>query len=281
MSCAVIPPMLPDGSPVHTESTSSRIIGFPEKGPEMTAAIRTREISSARGRRNSMKKLVLMVLCVCLSLPMLAQEKEQQRLTDSYNVLHEILGMPDKGIPTDLLNKAECVIVVPSMKKAAFIVGASYGRGVMMCRGGENFRGPWSAPAMFALEGGSFGFQAGGQATDYVILVMNEKGARSVMSSKVKLGGDASIAAGPVGRTTTAETDIVMNAEMLSWSRAKGIFGGVSLTGSTIRSDDDANKNLYGKELNAKQIIVQKEVKATPGGVKLEKLLNKYSPKHM
>ena len=228
-----------------------------------------------------MKRIYLMMLCLCMALPAVAQEKEQQRLTDSYNVLHDILGMPDKGIPTDLLNKSECVIVVPSMKKAAFIVGASYGRGVMLCRGGENFRGSWSAPAMFALEGASFGLQAGGSGTDYVILVMNEKGARSVMSSKVKLGGDASVAAGPVGRTTTAETDIVMNAEMLSWSRAKGVFGGISLTGSTIRSDDDANKNLYGKELNAKQIIVQKEVKATPGGVKLENLLNKYSPKHL
>lgn len=228
-----------------------------------------------------MKKIYWLVLCVCVALPGLAQDKEQQRLTDSYNVLHEILGMPDKGIPRDLLNKSECVIVVPSMKKAAFIVGASYGRGVMLCRGGENFRGPWSTPALFALEGASFGLQAGGSGTDYVILVMNEKGARSVMSSKVKLGGDASVAAGPVGRTTTAETDIVMNAEMLSWSRAKGLFGGVSLTGSTIRSDDDANKNLYGKELNAKQIIVQKEVKATPEGLKIEKLLDKYSPKHL
>jgi lipid-binding SYLF domain-containing protein len=229
-----------------------------------------------------MKRIwLLLLLSFCVALPAIAQEKEQQRLTDSYNVLRDILGMPDKGIPRDLLNKSECVIVVPSMKKAAFIVGASYGRGVMLCRGGEEFKGPWSAPAMFALEGASFGLQAGGSGTDYVILVMNEKGARSVMSSKVKLGGDASVAAGPVGRTTTAETDIVMNAEMLSWSRSKGIFGGISLTGSTIRSDDDANKNLYGKELNAKQIIVEKAVKATPQGLKIEKLLDKYSPKHM
>src|SRR5215831_13938847 len=187
-----------------------------------------------------MKRWLLFALCGCLALPIVAQEKEAQRLTDSYNVMKEIIDIPDKGIPHDLLNKAECVVVVPSMKKAAFIVGASYGRGVMTCRGGANFRGAWSAPAMFALEGGSFGLQAGGQATDYVILVMNEKGARSVMSSKVKLGADASIAAGPVGRTTSAETDIVMNAEMLSWSRARGVFGGVSLAGSTMRSDDGA-----------------------------------------
>lgn len=228
-----------------------------------------------------MKRCVAIAVCLLFALSAFAQEKEDQRLKDSYNVLHDILGMPDKGIPRDLLNKSECVIVVPSMKKAAFIVGASYGRGVMTCRSGENFRGKWSAPAMFALEGGSFGLQAGGSATDYVILVMNEKGARSVMSSKVKLGGDASIAAGPVGRSTTAETDIVMNAEMLSWSRAKGVFAGISLAGSTIRSDDDANKNLYGKELNAKQIIVQGAVKTPPAGLPLVNMLNKYSPKHL
>jgi lipid-binding SYLF domain-containing protein len=214
-------------------------------------------------------------------LTLVAQEHEQQRLKASYEVLHDILGMPDKGIPRDLLNKADCVIVVPSMKKAAFIVGASYGRGTMLCRSGENFRGLWSAPAFFALEGGSFGLQAGGEATDYVILVMNEKGARSVMSSKVKLGGDASVAAGPVGRTTSAETDIVLTAEMLSWSRNRGLFAGVSLAGSTIRSDDDANKNLYGRELNAKQIIVQKEVKTPAAGAPLVKLLNGVSPKHL
>ena len=228
-----------------------------------------------------MKRIMAVAFCVCLALPLFAQEKETQRLKDAYNTLHDILGMPDKGIPRDLINKSECVIVVPSMKKAAFIVGASYGRGTMLCRSGANFRGPWSAPAFYALEGGSFGFQAGGESTDYVILVMNEKGARSVMTSKVKLGGDASVAAGPVGRTTSAETDIVMNAEMLTWSRAKGIFGGVSLTGSTLRSDDDANKNLYGKSLNAADIIEKNEVKATPAGVPLVHLMNSISPKHL
>ena len=151
----------------------------------------------------------------------------------------------------------------------------------MTCRSGENFRGPWSAPAFFALEGASFGLQAGGEATDYVILVMNEKGAKSVMASKVKLGGDASVAAGPVGRTTSAETDIVMNAEMLAWSRAKGVFAGVSLEGSTIRSDDSANKNLYGKEVNAKQIIIQKEEKTPDAGKQLIALLDKTSPKRL
>jgi len=227
-----------------------------------------------------MKRRFAVTLCVCLTLPLVAQQKEQDRLRASYTVMTEILGTPDKGIPRDLLNKAECVVVFPSVKKAAFVVGASYGRGVMTCRSGENFRGPWTAPAMFAIEGGSFGFQIGGQATDFVLLIMNEQGAKSVMSSKVKIGGDASAAAGPVGRTTSAETDIVMKAEILSWSRARGIFAGVSLTGSTLRSDDDANNNLYGKDLNAKQIILQREAQTPAAGKQLIALLDKVSPKH-
>lgn len=233
-----------------------------------------------------MRKFLTILLCLGLAAPLLAADKpkgatEQERLTASYDVLKAILGAPDKGIPRDLLNKAECVIVVPSVKKAAFIVGASYGRGVMTCRTGPDYRGLWSAPAMYAIEGGSFGFQAGGSATDYVILVMNEQGAKSVLTSKVKLGGDASVAAGPVGRTTSADTDIVMKAEMLSWSRAQGVFAGVSLSGSTLRSDDDANKNLYGKDLNATQIIVDKAVTTPPSGKPLISLLDKASPKHM
>ena len=161
-----------------------------------------------------MKQWFMVALYMCFSLPVVAQHREQDRLKQSYLVLEEVLGMPDKGIPRDLLSKAECVVVFPSVKKAAFVVGASYGRGVMTCRSGENFRGPWSAPAMFAMEGGSFGFQIGGQATDFVLLVMNEKGARSVMSSKVKLGADASIAGDPVGRTTChAGRDLVLFAE--------------------------------------------------------------------
>jgi SH3 domain-containing YSC84-like protein 1 len=228
-----------------------------------------------------MKKLIGFMLCLCFALPLLAQDKETARLKESYDVLKAVIGMPDKGIPRDLLNKSECVIVVPSVKKAAFIVGASYGRGVMTCRTGGEFRGPWSAPAFYAIEGGSFGLQAGGQATDYVLLVMNEQGAKSVMTSKVKLGGDASVAAGPVGRATSAETDIVMKAQILSWSRNSGIFAGVSLQGSTLRSDDDANKNLYGKDLNAKQIIMEGAVKTPPAGKQLIGLLNRMSPKHM
>jgi lipid-binding SYLF domain-containing protein len=228
-----------------------------------------------------MKKLLAVALCMCFVLPAFAQQKEADRLHESYLVLKAVVGMPDKGIPRDLLNKADCVIVVPSVKKAAFIVGASYGRGVMTCRSGAEFRGPWGAPAFFAIEGGSFGLQIGGQATDFVLLVMNEKGAKSVMTSKVKLGGDASVAAGPVGRATSAETDIVMNAEILSWSRNKGLFAGISLAGSTLRSDDDANKNLYGQDVNAKQIILEKAVKTPPAGKSLVTLLNKTSPKHM
>ena len=171
--------------------------------------------------------------------------------------------------------------MVPAVKKAAFIVGASYGRGVMTCRSGANFRGPWTAPAFYAIEGGSFGLQAGGEATDFVLLIMNEQGANSVLSSKVKLGGDASVAAGPVGRATSAETDIVMKAEILSWSRNRGLFAGVSLEGSTLRSDDDANKNLYGKELNAKQILRENAVKTPAAGKPLVSLLDELSPKHL
>src|SRR5262252_6238290 len=225
------------------------------------------------------KNWLFLALCFCIGLPVIAQEKEDHRLQESYDVLRDVLNTPDKGIPHDLLNKAKCVIVVPSMKKGAFIVGASYGRGVMVCRSGEDFTGAWSAPAMFALEGGSFGFQAGGEATDYVILEMNDKGARSVMSSKVKLGGEASVAAGPVGRTSSAETDVALNAEMLSWSRSKGVFGGVSLAGSTIRSDDEANKKLYGKDVNAKEIIMQRDVKTPPKGRSLDQLLTSTSPR--
>jgi len=228
-----------------------------------------------------MRKYLAAVLALCMATPLFAQQKEQERLRDSYNVLREILGAPDKGIPHDLLNKADCVVVFPSVKKAAFIVGGSYGRGVMTCRSGANFRGRWSAPAFFALEGGSFGLQIGGQATDFVLLVMNEKGAKSVMTSKVKLGGDASVAAGPVGRAASAETDVVMNAEILSWSRNKGVFAGISLEGSTLRSDDDANKNLYGKDINAQQIILHGAVKTPPSGSGLISLLNRVSPKHI
>ena len=227
-----------------------------------------------------MKMLLTSLMCLCCAVSVLGQKKEEDRLKESADVLKEIMGMPEKGIPRDLLDKAECVVVFPSVKKAGFGIGASYGRGAIVCRTGEDFRGPWSAPAMFALEGASIGFQIGGEATDFVLLVMNEKGANSVMSSKVKLGADASAAAGPVGRTTSAETDIAMKAEILSYSRARGIFGGISLAGSTLRSDGGANKNLYGKELDAKQIVRENKVTVPSAAKPLIDVLEQSSPKH-
>jgi SH3 domain-containing YSC84-like protein 1 len=229
-----------------------------------------------------MKRILAVAICVGMALPVLAQdtEKVDDRLTASAQVLKEILATPDKGIPKDLLDKSECVLVYPSVKKGAFIVGASYGRGVITCRTGANLNGPWSAPAMFALEGASFGLQIGGQATDFVLLIMNDSGAQSVLKSKVKLGADASIAAGPVGRNTSAETDIVLKAQILSWSRAQGIFAGISLAGSTMRSDDGANKTLYGKDLTATQIIRDRAVKAPASARPLLSLLNRVTPHH-
>lgn len=227
-----------------------------------------------------MKRMVAAAMCIGLAFPLFAQEKEAQRLKDSADVLRQILATPDKGIPKDLLNKADCVVVYPSVKKAAFVVGGSYGRGVITCRSGQTFNGPWSAPAMFALEGASFGLQIGGQATDFVLLVMNEQGANSILSSKVKLGADASIAAGPVGRNASAETDVVLKAQILSYSRARGVFAGISLAGSTVRSDDDANKNLYGKKLTARQIVREGAVQPTPAARPLLHVLNAASPHH-
>jgi len=227
-----------------------------------------------------MKRLLAIAICMSFAVPLYAQTKEDERLKASYDVLKQVLATPDKGIPRDLLNKSECVLIYPSVKKGAFIVGASYGRGAITCRTGANLNGPWSAPAMFALEGASFGLQAGGQATDFVLLIMNDKGAQTVLKSKVKLGADASIAAGPVGRTTSAETDVVMQAQILSWSRSQGIFAGVSLAGSTMRSDDGANKDLYGKDLTATQIVRGGAVKPTAAAAPLLGLLNRVSPRH-
>ncbi|SPF47297.1 conserved exported hypothetical protein [Candidatus Sulfotelmatobacter kueseliae] len=204
-------------------------------------------------------------------------EHEQDRVKDAGAVMKEILNIPD-DIPQDLLDKAECVIVLPSVKKGAFGVGASYGRGVMVCRSGEHYTGKWGAPALYALEGVSIGFQLGGQATDFVLLVMNPKGARSLLSSKVKLGADASAAAGPKGRTAEGATDIVMNAEILSYSRNKGLFAGVSLEGSTLRSDGSANEKLYGKKLTAKEIIREGKVGIPACAHDLVSLLDTKSP---
>ncbi len=206
-------------------------------------------------------------------------EKESDRLVNSATALKEIFGMPD-SIPQELLDKAECVIVFPSVKKVALGLGGSYGRGVISCRGGSAFDGGWSAPAMFALEGASFGFQLGAQATDFVLLVMNNRGADSVLGSKVKLGADASAAAGPKGRTAGAATDIVMQAEILTYSRARGLFAGVSLEGSTLRSDGDANERLYGRKIEAREIVRQPT--AMPSGARpLVSVLNARSPRNL
>ena len=207
------------------------------------------------------------------------QEKDEDRLKNCGTVLKEVLDVPD-DIPQDLLDKGDCVVIYPSVVKAAFIVGASYGRGAMTCRKGENFRGPWGAPTMMALEGGSFGLQIGGEATDFVLLVMNESGARGILAGKVKLGGDASVAAGPVGRNTSAETDVTMRSEILSYSRARGVFVGVSLEGSTIRPDNDANEQIYGRKLPARDIVLSGRVPAPSAARQLISTLDAKTPHH-
>jgi SH3 domain-containing YSC84-like protein 1 len=197
------------------------------------------------------------ILCLGLIASVWADsgEKEKDRIKESENVLKDILEAPDKGVPLDVMDGTKCAIVVPSLKKAAFIVGGSYGRGVMMCRTGENFKGPWSPPIMMATESGSLGFQIGGEGVDVVILVLNDDGARTLMRSKVKLGADASVAAGPVGRTAEASTTGSMKAQMLSYSRSRGVFAGVSLSGASLRVDNDADQSLYGEKVTAEQIM--------------------------
>jgi len=194
--------------------------------------------------------------------------------------MKEIMDIPD-NIPQSLLDKADCVIVIPSVLKAAFIIGGSYGRGAMTCRSGDNFQGPWGAPTMMALEGGSFGFQLGAQATDFVLLVMNERGASSILNSKVKLGADASAAAGPVGRDAEADTDVTLRAEVLTYSRARGLFAGISLEGSTLRPDNDANERIYGKKLDAKEIALHGAVPVPPSAKLMTDTLNQRTPKNL
>src|SRR6202045_3430791 len=229
-----------------------------------------------------MRKTIVIVVASFLACPTFAadQTREQKRLEACGQVLKEILNIPD-GIPKDLLGKAECVVVIPSVLKFAIGIGGDFGRGAITCRTGEHFTGRWSAPALFALEGANIGFQLGGQATDFVLLIMNNKGANSILGSKVKLGADASAAAGPKGRSAAADTDIVMKAEVLSYSRTRGLFAGVSLEGSTLRSDGSANKKLYGRELSAKNIVREGEVGVPASGRELIALLNKESPKNL
>lgn len=226
-----------------------------------------------------MKTVLLLMVMVLAALPATAQKDENKRIENAGTVMTEILNVPD-DVPQDLLDKAECVIVLPSVKKFAIGFGGSYGRGVMTCRSGKDFSGPWSAPSMMGLEGGSFGLQLGGQATDFVLLVMNSRGASSILSSKVKLGADMAAAAGPKGRDAAAATDVTMRAEVLSYSRSRGLFGGISLEGSTLRPDNDANKKLYGKAIDAKDIVIKGAVQPPPSAKELLATLDKRSPKN-
>ena len=223
------------------------------------------------------RKLTLGVCILFFASSAFAANKEQERLENSGTVLQEVMDVPD-NIPQELLEKAECVIVFPSVLKAAFVVGGSYGRGAMVCRTGQHFNGPWGAPAMYALEGGSVGFQLGGQATDLVLLVMNERGASSILDSKVKLGADASAAAGPKGRDASANTDAYLRAEILSYSRSRGLFAGMSLEGSTLRPDDDANADVYGRKITAREIVLGGKASIPASGEHLVRVLQKNAP---
>jgi SH3 domain-containing YSC84-like protein 1 len=222
-------------------------------------------------------KLIGFGLALAISFSVQAQEKESGRVENAGKVMQEILNAPD-SIPQSVLDKADCVVVLPSVVKFAIGIGGSYGRGLMTCRGGSDFHGPWGAPTMMALEGGSAGLQLGGNATDFVLLIMSPRSATSILSSKVKLGGDATAAAGPVGRTASAETDVTMRAEVLSYSRARGLFAGISLAGSTLRPDNGANKNLYGKEVSAKAIVFDKAEPTPDSAKQLLATLQKASP---
>jgi lipid-binding SYLF domain-containing protein len=221
----------------------------------------------------------VVVVLALIGLPAFAQKDENDRIENAGKVMVEILNIPD-DIPGDVLDKAECVIVLPSVMKFAVGVGGSYGRGVMTCRSGKYFSGPWSAPSMMALEGGSFGLQLGGEATDFVLLVLNQRGADSILTSKVKLGGDVAAAAGPKGRSASASTDVTMRAEILSYSRSRGLFAGISLEGSTLRPDNDGNATLYGKEVTAKDIVINSAIRPPASAKLLLATLNKKSPKN-
>jgi len=229
-----------------------------------------------------MKKILSYLLAASLVCPPLLADdsKESGRLENCGVVIQEIMDIPD-DIPQDLIDKSTCIIVYPSVVKAAFVFGASYGRGAMTCRSGEHFNGPWSAPTMMALEGGSFGLQIGGQATDFVLLIMNDRGANSVLSSKVKLGADASAAAGPKGRNAEASTDVTLRAEILSYSRARGLFAGISLAGSTVRPDNTANTRLYKKSISPQEVVFKGAVPVPAAAQKFISYLNKKSPKNL
>ncbi len=229
-----------------------------------------------------MKKYLVAAACLSLVAGVVYAKKlnkEQKRLEEAGVVMQEVLNIPD-NIPHELLEKAECVIVFPSVKKLAFGVGAEYGRGAMVCRTGEHFRGAWGAPAMYALEGGSVGFQIGGESTDLILLVMNGRGMDSILSSKVKLGADASVAGGPKGRDASADTDAWMRAEILSYSRSQGLFAGVSLAGSTLRPDDEASEQVYGHAIKAKDIVRGEHTGVPATGRHLVNVLQKSAPRN-
>jgi SH3 domain-containing YSC84-like protein 1 len=250
----------------------------------MRSESRNEKSRSEMPNRLTVKRTVRNLLLVCsvglFSIPSLqAANKEQRRLENSGVVMKEIMDTPE-NIPQKVLEKADCVIVFPSVLKAAFVIGGSYGRGAMVCRTGRAFRGPWGAPAMYALEGGSIGFQIGGQATDLVLLIMNERGASSILSSKVKLGADASIAAGPVGRDASADTDAYLRSEVLSYSRSRGLFAGISLEGSTLRPDNDATADVYGRKLTAREIVLGGKTGTPASGRQLVAVLQKHSPRN-
>jgi SH3 domain-containing YSC84-like protein 1 len=223
---------------------------------------------------------LMLVVLAYSTLPACAQDKEVDRLQNAGKVLAEILNVSE-DIPRDLLNKADCVIVLPSVVKVAMGIGASYGRGAMVCRSGDDFTGPWGAPSMVAVEGGSFGFQLGGQATDFVLLVMNSRGADSILSSKVKLGAGVSAAAGPKGRDLSVATDAALRAEVLSYSRSRGLFAGISLEGSTLRPDNDANGRVYGRKISARDIVLHGKAAPPPAAKQMISVLEEKSPKNL
>jgi lipid-binding SYLF domain-containing protein len=224
-----------------------------------------------------MFRYLTVALCVAGAASLGASNKEQDRLENCGVVMQEILAIPD-NIPQELLEKAECVVVIPSMTKVALGIGGSYGKGAMVCRTGKGFTGPWGAPAMYSLGGGSFGLQLGGESTDLVFLIMNPRGVDALLSSKVKVGGNASAAAGPKGRNIEASTDASMRAEILSYSRARGLFAGVSLEGTSLRPDDDATAQVYGRRMTARSIVTGTRIAVPASGQHFVDVLEKGAP---
>lgn len=223
----------------------------------------------------------ILSLVALLAIPALAADERNstvQRLDEAAAVFEEVMAISDKAIPQDLLERAHCAVVVPGLKKGAFIIGGKFGRGFVSCR--KKGVSGWSAPGAVRVEGGSVGFQIGGSETDVVMLVMNARGAEKLLATKFTVGGEGSAAAGPVGRTASAETDAAMRAEILTWSRSRGLFAGISLQGATLRTDEDANRDLYGRKVNNQDVIL-KGMPAPAASKKLLGLLNKYSPKEL